>query len=400
MMKKNGLVMLILLIVLYSCKQPFIPPVIKSNSNYLVVEGIINSSSTDSTFIKLSRTVPLNNVTSIKPEGGAQLSVETDAGTTTYPLKELKAVGTYASAPLNLNKNAKYRLSITTADRKTYLSDFVAVKETPVIDSLGYATPANGLQLYVNAHDVTNSTRYYRYEYVETWQFISAYSASFIASGTDIIPRTQSQRVDVCWGNNISSDVILASTANLTQDVLFQTPITIVPAVSEKLGIEYSILVKQYALTKEAFDFWQNLKKNTESLGSIFDAQPSTVNGNIHNVNDAKEPVFGFISAGTVQQKRIFVYNNSLPASWGSDRSVYSKCTTDTVYILSDPREHRPISPKNYVYADYYFGKNPSWLPIYPVVNTMGILLGYIGSSRFCTDCTLRGTNKQPAFWK
>ncbi|HTH82854.1 MAG TPA: DUF4249 domain-containing protein [Mucilaginibacter sp.] len=399
MIKRYCYTIVLLLIAFCGCRQKFLPPVIATNSNYLVVEGIINSSSTDSTFIKLSRTVPLNNVTSIKAETSAQISIESDANTT-YPLKELKTIGTYAAAPLNLNKSAKYRLRIITADRKTYLSDFVPVKEAPAIDSLGYMTPVNGLQLYVNAHDATNNTRYYRYEYVETWQFISAFSASFIVSGTDIVPRSQSQRVDVCWGNDASSDVILATTSNLTQDVLFQTPITTVPAISEKLGIEYSILVKQYALTKEAFDFWQNLKKNTEQLGSIFDAQPSTVNGNIHNATNSSEPVFGYISAGTVQQKRIFVHNTSLPASWGSDRSVYSKCLADTVYPLSDPRQLRNVDPKNYVYADYFFGKNPSWLPIYPAYNSLGVLIGYTGSSRFCTDCTLRGTNKQPAFWQ
>jgi hypothetical protein len=390
-MKNLNQLLVLLVLLTCSCRQKYLPPVITTNSNYLVVEGIINSSSIDSTFIKLSRTVPLNNITSTKAESGAQLSIETDAGTTTYPLKELTTAGTYAAAPLNLNKTGKYRLRIITTDRKTYLSDFVPVKESPVIDSLGYSLPANGLQVYVNTHDATNNTRYYRYEYIETWQFTSAYSSAYIVQGTDFVPRAQSQRVDVCWGNNASSDVVLASTANLTQDILFQAPITIVPAASEKLGIEYSILVKQYALTQDAFNFWQNLKKNTEQLGSIFDAQPSTVNGNIHNITNSAEPVFGYISAGTVQQKRIFVHSTSLPASWGSDRSVYSKCLADTVY--PDPTFHM------YSYANYFYGKNPSWLPIEPIYEK-GYLIGYTGSSRFCTDCTLRGTNKQPAFWQ
>jgi hypothetical protein len=389
---------LFIMVVVYSCRAKYLPPVVATNSNYLVVEGVINSSNTDSTFIKLSRTVPLNNIISIKAESGAQLSVEGD-NNTAYPLKELKTPGTYSVAPLNLNKAAKYRLRIITADRKTYLSDFVPVKETPVIDSLGYTLPANGLQIYINTHDVTNNTRYYRYEYTETWKFISAYYSGFttVAPGYNIIvPRTPSQRIDICWGNNVSADIVLISSANLAKDILSQAPVTIVPAASEKLRIEYSILVKQYALTKEGFNFWQNLKKNTEQLGSIFDAQPSTINGNIHNIDNSAEPVFGYISAGTVQQKRIFVFNNNLPSSWGSDQSFYQKCTPDTVYAGS------PGSPIK-TFPDYFYGKSPVWVPlsvvairVIPPYDTVS----YTGISRQCADCTLRGTNKQPAFWK
>ena len=131
-MKNLNQLLVLIVLLTYSCRQSFLPPVIATNSNYLVVEGIINSSSTDSTFIKLARTVPLNNITSLKVETGAQLSVESDANIT-YPLKELKTAGTYACAPLNLKTAGKYRLRIITTDHRTYLSDFVVAKDAPPI---------------------------------------------------------------------------------------------------------------------------------------------------------------------------------------------------------------------------------------------------------------------------
>jgi hypothetical protein len=379
---KYSLGVIALLITLYSCRQKFLPPVIATNSNFLVIEGIINSGS-DSTFIKLSRTVPLNNITSIKAETGAQITVESDANIT-YLLKELKTAGTYACTPLNLNKAEKYRLRIITTDHKTYLSDFVPVKEVPGIDSLGYAIKPNGLQIYANAHDATNATRYYRWDYIETWEFHVKYYSAYIAPNNAIIPRPSAQNVFYCWANLQSSDIVLASTSKLTQDVLYQNVITTVPSGSEKLSMGYSILVKQYALTEDAFNFWQNLKKNTESLGRIFDAQPSTVNGNIHNINDNKEAVFGYISAGTVVQKRITVLNDVLPSSWGQD-TPYPNCSQDTIH----PGD----------YAGTFYGKSPTQLITTPAVNTAGIMVGYLGAGPVCADCTVRGSVKKPTYW-
>jgi hypothetical protein len=48
----------------------------------------------------------------------------------------------------------------------------------------------------------------------------------------------------------------------------------------------YYIKLSQYALSHDAYLFYQKLKKNTEQLGSIFDAQPSELSSNIHCVTD------------------------------------------------------------------------------------------------------------------
>ena len=49
------------------------------------------------------------------------------------------------------------------------------------------------------------------------------------------------------------------------------------------------------------------MQKNTESLGSIFDAQPSQITGNIHSLSRPNEQVIGYVSAGTVTQQRIYI---------------------------------------------------------------------------------------------
>jgi hypothetical protein len=118
-------------------------------------------------------------------------------------------------------------------------------------------------------------------------------------------------------------------------------------------------------------------------LGSIFDAQPSEIQGNIHNINNNAEPVFGYISAGTTQQKRITVLYDKWPLGWGLNRPDYANCLSDSIL-------HKDTV--------ILFGGGDAPIPLYPiVVNT--IIIGYVASSPLCVDCTLRGSNKKPSYW-
>ncbi len=381
----------------FSCRETYTPPQITTNVNYLVVEGLINTG-TDSTIFKLSRTVRLNAKTTTQNETHAIVTVENDANAT-YPLKEIKP-GTYASAALGLSTTARYRLRIitNTNTHTTYLSDFVQVKNSPPIDSVGYAFAPYGLQIYASTHDATGNTRYYRWEYSETWVYTAAYDPSFIVVNNHILLRTPVQSTYTCWRNVNSSDITLASSAKLTQDVMYQAPITLVPMVSAKLSSRYSILVKQYALTEDAFNFWQLLKKNTEQLGGIFDAQPSSITGNIHNIADYSELVLGYISAGSAQQKRIFVDNKALPKGWGTD-SPFNICAPNP------DNPYNPVTVPMSGYAAYFFGTVPGPLFLYTPISIYQVHPGpdtlFDAVPVYCADCRMAGGSiNKPAFWQ
>ena len=371
---------LIILIPLIGCKKPYTPPAITATTNYLVVDGVINTGS-DSTVFKLSRTVTISSGVTINPETGATVTVESNTNKS-YPLTEITK-GYYAAVGLNLDNTLQYRLRIQTLGKDQYLSDFVPVEVSPPIDSIGYTIASNGVNLYVNTHDPTNNIKYYRWDYVETWQFNSEYDSQWISNGKAIVPRTSSQYVYSCFGNDVSSNIVLGSSAKLTQDIIYQNPLTQVASTSEKLETKYSILVRQYALTGDAYNFWLNVKTNTEDLGSIFDAQPSSAPTNLHDVTNPSTPVIGYISACFVQSKRIFISKAQLPLSW---IVVYPyNCDVDSnsfgpqvdINLIPLPNSDIPIS--------YFSTKTKS---------------GYTSSSIECVDCTIRGTLTQPNFWK
>jgi len=137
-------------VLMAACRKPYNPPAISSPGSYLVVEGVINNGS-DSTIIKLSRTVNLSSNSVSNPVTGATVLVQSNQNTS-YPLVESKP-GTYTRPGLNLNNSYQYRLSISTGNDQ-YQSDYVPVLNSPPIDSVGYTIASNGLNIYSNTHDM------------------------------------------------------------------------------------------------------------------------------------------------------------------------------------------------------------------------------------------------------
>ena len=113
-------------------------------------------------------------------------------------------------------------------------------------------------------------------------------------------------------------------------------------------------------------------------MGSIFDSQPSQLVGNVHNVADAAEPVIGYISAGTIQTKRIYINKSELPSTFKMEYPY--ACRIDS----ADRQNAQSIL-----------------IPLSTPYATLGFVDGKYGfTEKPCGDCTTRGTVKQPAFWK
>src|SRR4029450_12184246 len=128
----------------------------------------------------------------------------------------------------SLPANFGYRLRISTTDGKEYLSDYMTVKTTPPIDSISYTYNDKGVTIYANTHDPSNNTRYYRYEYDETWEYHASIFSEIKYTGVGVPPfvtRTGDDLVYVCYRTQKSHKIYLASSAGLESDVIYQFPI-------------------------------------------------------------------------------------------------------------------------------------------------------------------------------
>jgi tetrahydromethanopterin S-methyltransferase subunit B len=374
----NGRITIVALLVItftvmYSCVEPFSPPEVNSDEGSLVVDGFLNVGS-DTSRIELRRTQNVNQNSSPIVETGAQLTVEQEGGGTSNFIEEGK--GLYVLPPKQFSMTSKYRLRIKTLDGQEYLSDYVAVSVTPAIDSVTYKydARANAMTFYINTHDDQSRTQFYRWKFDETWEYRSSYYSDLEVIDGEVVIRKEN--INRCWGNKKSASILLGSTVKLSSDVIKDLPLNIVPVITNKLYRKYSIIIKQYGLSRQAFEYWTSLSKTTQGTGSLFDPLPSQVTGNILNTGDNKQLVFGYFSASTEESKRITITPNL---------GAYIRCVDpDTLPIHCYPGEECATI-------------------------TSGMLLNYWGlrsdsvlvAPASCADCRLEGgTTQMPAYWE
>jgi hypothetical protein len=365
-----------------ACKEKFELPRGAGRANYLVIDGVINSGQGPTT-LRLARTLALVDSVGSRQETGATVRVEGDDNSS-HPLVELSP-GEYHSPQLFLSDNVKYRLHINTEDGREYVSDYAPVLRTPPIDSINWERPDNDVLFFINTHDPQNKTLYYRWEYEETWEFNSAFP-SYIKYqwGTnglpvDVDPRDQAetQMMYTCWQSANSTSLLIGSSARLSRDTI-HLPLLLIPNASWKISVLYSLLVRQYALSREGYDFLQRMKKNTEQVGSLFDAQPSELHGNVHCLTDPTEMVIGYVDIADAQEKRIFVRRNDV-SPWNYRHG----CVEDNIANNADT-----------------LGVYSSMIPT-SVAETsqLGDTIRIFVSQPTCVDCRLRGTPIKPPFW-
>ncbi|MBN2519021.1 MAG: DUF4249 domain-containing protein [Bacteroidales bacterium] len=384
-MIKNLKILLIIIIPIYinTCIDPFYPN-IEKYENALVVDGLI-SNEQKSYSVFLSRTLAFEEIGN-KPEAGAIVTIIDDSGNS-YSLNETeKEPGCYVTNPDELKGEIgrRYKLIIETIDGNKYESAYEELKRCPEIDSIYWKVeerpsndlknPVKGIQIYIDTHDPENNTRYYSWKWEETWVFFTPYRK-------DTLPNK-------CWKYDSSRVIQIGTTDHLYKDILKNYPLFYISDKTNKLFYKYSVLIKQYSLTKEAFNYWSQIEGINENTGTLFDPIPTKVPGNISCINNPNLPVIGYFQASSVSSRRIFISQSDLLGQL-SMSTGFDYCETITI---TDQIDDEFPAYLNYV-------ENEGW-EIYFQEVSGNVLRTYLTNSISCCDCSITGSPDKPEFWE
>lgn len=305
-------VLLLLVAVLSGCTEPY---ALQTNSfeSALVVEATLTNEIKNQQ-IKITRTYRLETGAPTL-ETGADVNI-TDSEGNNYPFVETD--GVYLSTnPFEAVAGRTYRLNIVTREGKTYTSTSETL--TPVnpmqqvTASVQEKDGQRGASIDVQAFDASGSSKYYRYEYTETYKIIApewdderTILSPFVpgeSQGILIVPRTGETKI--CYGSQSSNDIIQTTTVGQNEDrVNFQ-----VRFISNKnyiISHRYSILVRQYVQNLAAYTFYKTLKKISGNGSLLSQTQPGFFFGNLRCEDNPAEKVIGFFEVASVSSQRIF----------------------------------------------------------------------------------------------
>ena len=344
----------LLCLLLCGCITKYYPTGIDEIADILVVDGVITD---DETIITLSLSVNLTEEQSISTSyvNHALVYVECDDGNqwqaeTQWDWDTEDRNGRYLIKNGILNTKQKYHLRIV-IDKFDYSSDYMYPIITPEIDSLFWMKTGRGqpVLIHVATQSTDGNTMYCRWRYKEDWEINSELPLAGYPYN--------------CWNTANSREILLGSSEKTVfgriTDVVAE-----IPPWDRKLAVMYRIDVRQNAISKRAYDYYENIRMNAKQIGNIFAPIPSELRGNIICTTDLGRPVIGYVDVSSTTRKRMYIPKSA---------NVYER-----PYSMNCEPFVPETPPENDTFFVYYNG-----MYLY----------------RNCVDCTFFGVEQKPDDW-
>ena len=365
-------------LIFFGCITEYLVRGIDEISDILVVEGFITD---NETIIRLSRSVNLADDTSSVNVHDAIVYLECDDGTQ-WRATNLY-LGRYDIKTGQLNPERKYRLKIeieepdfdcisdnngeTPCSSKIYeyWSEFTHPIITAEIDSIFWIKRGAGqpVMIHVATGALNDESLYYLWSYKEDWEI----NANYFVAGYPFY----------CWNTANNTEILLGTSEKNVSGQLIEK-IAEISSSNLKLSILYRIDVKQNAISKQAYDYFNNIKKNVEQMGSIFAPTPAELKGNIICITDPRKPVIGYVEVSTTTYKKEYISGEAVYEDDNLlDCTIYSESELQAMF---PPAEGLPWNPPPY-YIRIIEGSYPAFI------------------LQRCADCRFFGTLLKPNDW-
>lgn len=383
---KNTILLAFLAVLFSGCTETY-PLLTNTYEEIIVIEATLTNELKNQE-IKITKTSKFED-TEVAVESGAKVVVRDDQGNE-YLFVE--SSGVYKSqVAFQALPDAKYTLEVTTKDGKIYQSNPQTLTKVNPIQSVVPALAVNkdnetGVQINVNSYDATRSSKYYRYEYEESYKIVAPRwsSLKIISTSAQTVALINNDpNTKTCYSTNKSTDIILANTNDQAEDRV-NLPIRFIEEDNYIIGHRYSILVKQYIENMEAYTFHKTMRDIASSESILSPKQPGLISGNIRCINDSATKVIGFFDVASYSEQRIFFNysdffpNKPIPYFNNCDDITYKFC-----FGGEDCEGETMIFNINSNLNTY--------------IGNSGIIYTMVDS--VCGDCTSFSSNIKPSFW-
>ena len=350
----------------------------------IIIGGITN--------VAVSLTTPLLDTCEVEPLGGT-VWVESQTGEIFYGTEVDPVSNRFEINTTDLDISGKYRLVVSLPDRGEYTSAFKSVLVSPPVDKITYSIPADRsyARIEVTTHSDNNGGKLYcKWKYSENWESNALfppeldYDVKFETMYE--LPKDEIQARSICFSEAESFGTYIGNTEKLSQNLIDKFVINDIANTDTRLTGLYSIDVKQTALDKEAYIYWENVRKNSSETGGLFGPQPSEVKGNIDCTTFPEETVIGYVNVTTQTTLRTFIDWSSV----GIFHNGYERELVQNKPAMDEGKE----DPGN-VYWNAYYSKG--YRPVmYPDEKTTD--KAYWALQK-CTDCRVYSNSTRPDFW-
>ena len=287
----------------------------------------------------------------------------------------------------------EYRLVIEN-EKGTYTTDWAKPLDPGVIDALKARKSEDGstLGILISSHSSDPEGSYYRWTVNETWQYHADVSAiyKFVYKLTprgkitepEVVPMGNGESLFDCWNSARRSEIMTASTGDLSEDRLVDHQLYALDDQDEKVSVKYHPEVTQMRLSEDAYRYWQMMERNASDVGGLFSPEPSEFRGNVVNRDNPEELVLGYVGVMQVVRESIF-FDNYV------ERFYHRRGGT------------LPAPDTLSVDADYIDAFQKGWLPAVDIYDEVtGRWIGYEWWPARCIDCRMKGgTTVKPAGW-
>lgn len=411
---KNLVPLIILFLTIQGCIEPFEAETFDFESALVVDARITNEERQHE--VLLSRARPFEEA-GIVPESGAVVSIIESSGAS-YSFQEVSPGQYISTSVFGAKENESYQLRISTANGASYTSSAETVPENVAIADLEVRREINdmgeeGVAVYLDNSSLGDQPRYFRYDYEEAYQIIAPNWDPFTfkvidsiacsdgdAFEVDIEPKGSSDG-RICYGQNTSTEILLASTSNLAGNQISDFRVRFVSRENYVLRHRYSILVHQYSQSVDAHSYYQNLQAFSVSESVFNEIQPGFLGGNISSESDPDENVIGYFETATVSSKRVFLnYSDLFPEEPLPDYPISCSFLGNPRLI---PEGYHCTQPPNSICDGNcdspLIGQIQTGTIVFAGQKGNDFLAPYYTLPRACGDCTVLGSKEKPDFW-